>query len=112
VSNAYEQSGLLAQVPRFVPPSQVSSVDVAQTPRYSGGTALDLHQLSCYDFSAKKNRLLISIKIHKLNLSQKQHMVKCRWHRKTLSCVKNGLFKPIPSLACSTSCGVGVTHRL
>ncbi|KJR46004.1 hypothetical protein UF75_3588 [Desulfosporosinus sp. I2] len=42
-----------------MPPSQVSSVDVAQTPLYSGGTAPDLNRLPCYDFSAKKNRLLI-----------------------------------------------------
>ena len=59
VSKAYEQSGILAQVPRLVPPSQVSSVDVAQTPHYSGGTAPDLNRLPCYDFSATRNRLLI-----------------------------------------------------
>jgi len=68
VSKAYKQSGLLAQVLRLVPPSQVSSVDMAQTPLYSGGTALDFNQLSCYDLSIMRNRLLIYY-IFKLNLS-------------------------------------------
>jgi hypothetical protein len=76
VSKAYKQSGLLAQVHRLVPPSQVASVDMAQTPHYSGGTALDLKQLPCYDFSAKKNRLLIYLLNYKLNLSQGEYIVK------------------------------------